>query len=151
MKLSTRIISLALAVFIVVACAAPASSDGAVSSDPPTMFFNITSGPDNPHPVTMALQLAGHSLDDGREVVLFFNVQGVHVPTNELSETLAFGDEPIKMMLAGLIERGAHVHVCPHCMAALEVEEADLVEGAQVTTRESLFAHVHSNTTVFTY
>lgn len=124
----------------------------AAESDGKTpIFFSITSGPDDPHPVTMALQLAGHALDDQREVVLFFNVRGVNIPTVQLSDTLAFGDSPIKEMLAGLIERGAEVHVCPHCMSALGVEATDLVEGARVTTRESLFAHLQGNTAVFTY
>jgi predicted peroxiredoxin len=121
-------------------------SDGAAP-----IFFNITSGPDDPHPVTMALQLAGHALDDQRDVVLFFNVRGVDIPTVHLADTLSFGDRPIKEMLAGLIERGAEVHVCPHCMAALGVEAADLIDGARVTTRDLLFAHLQGNTAVFTY
>jgi predicted peroxiredoxin len=115
------------------------------------MFFNITSGPEDPHPVTMALQLAGHALDDERPVVLFFNVRGVHVPTVQLPDTTAFGDRPIKELLTGLVERGAEVHVCPHCMAALGVEATDLIEGAQVTNRDMLFAHLQGNTAVFTY
>jgi sulfur relay (sulfurtransferase) complex TusBCD TusD component (DsrE family) len=115
------------------------------------MFFNITSGPDDPHPVTMALQLAGHALDDQRSVVLFFNVRGVHVPTAQLPDTLAFGDRPIKEMLVSLMERGAEVHVCPHCMAALGVESTDLLPGAQVTNRGMLFSHLTGNTAVFTY
>ncbi len=135
---------------VAVGCAAPDAS-GTASSAPQSMFFNITSGPDDPHPVTMALQLAGHALDDGRDVLLFFNVRGVHIPTAQLSDTLAFGDRPIKELLADLMERGAVVHVCPHCMAALEVSETDLIEGAQVTTRDLLFAYLTGNTAVFTY
>lgn len=141
---------MALVATMAVGCAAPDAS-GTASSAPQPMFFNITSGPDDPHPVTMALQLAGHALDDGRDVLLFFNVRGVHIPTTQLSDTLAFGDRPIKELLADLMARGAEVHVCPHCMAALEVNETDLIEGAQVTTRDLLFAHLTGNTAVFTY
>ena len=99
----------------------------------------------------MAMQLAGHSLDDGREVVLFFNLQGVLVPTEQLPDTLAFGERPIKEMLTDLMARGAQVHVCPHCMGALGVESEDLLPDAQVTTRELLFAKLTNNTVVFTY
>jgi predicted peroxiredoxin len=116
------------------------------------MVLNITSGPEeDAHSVTMALQLAGHALDDGREVVLFFNVRGVSAPTKDLPEDLAFKDKPIKTLLAGLIERGAQAHVCPHCMKALGVSAADLIEGAIVTDREKLFTKIGPNTVVFSY
>ena len=116
------------------------------------LLLNITSGAtEDAHAVTMALQLAGHALDDGREVVLFFNVRGAAVPTVGLPADLAFKDMPIKDLLAKLIARGAEVHVCPHCMKALEVKADDLIAGAIVTDREKLFSKVGSNTVVFSY
>jgi sulfur relay (sulfurtransferase) complex TusBCD TusD component (DsrE family) len=118
----------------------------------PTMLFNITSSPiDDPHAVTMALQLAGHALDDGRPVVLFFNVRGVTTATVTLPDDLAFHVEPIKTLLANLVDRGAEVQVCPHCMEALGVQASDLIAGAVVTDRETLFAKVTANTVVFSY
>ncbi|MBD3337056.1 MAG: hypothetical protein GF355_16195 [Candidatus Eisenbacteria bacterium] len=52
------------------------------SSETPLLLLNITSGAEeDPHTVTMALQLAGHALDDGRDVALFFNVRGARVAT----------------------------------------------------------------------
>ena len=36
-------------------------------------------------------------------------------------------------------------------MKALGVEESDLIDGAKVTTRHSLFANIDANTAVFTY
>jgi predicted peroxiredoxin len=116
------------------------------------MVLNITSdGTQDPHAVTMALQLAGHALDDGMETVLFFNVRGVGVPTRGFPEDLAFKAKPIRQMLSTLSNRGAEVHVCPHCMEALGVEPDDLVAGAQVTDREKLFSKLGSNTVVFSY
>jgi sulfur relay (sulfurtransferase) complex TusBCD TusD component (DsrE family) len=114
--------------------------------------LNITSGPtEDPHSVTMALQLAGHALDEGRVTVLFFNVRGVTVPTDGLPEDLAFHAKPIKQLLADLIGRGAEVHVCPHCMHALGVQPGDLVSGTVVTDREKLFARIGPSTVVFSY
>ena len=135
-------------------CEASGSAAGAPGqvAQQPTTFLNITSsGENDPHAVTMALQLAGHSLDAGRTTVLFFNVRGVTIPTSGFPETVSFGDQPIKELLFSLMERGAVVHVCPHCMAALEVNEADLIPGARVTDREALFAHLGPNTVVFSY
>jgi predicted peroxiredoxin len=119
---------------------------------PTTMFFNITSDPmEDPHPVTMALQLAGHALDDGRPTVLFFNVRGIPAVTKDFPADLAFHDVPIKELLANAMERGAEVHVCPHCMKAKGIDASALIPGAGVTDRESLFAHLGPNTVVFTY
>ena len=153
MRFKTGILGAAFLALSLVGCSQYASGGEAVDdSDTPTsMFFSITSGPEDPHPVTMALQLAGHALDDQRSVVLFFNVRGVNVPTRQLPDTLAFGHTPIKELLVSLMERGAEVHVCPHCMEALGVEAGDLIDGAQVTDRELLFAHLKGNTSVFTY
>jgi predicted peroxiredoxin len=132
--------------------AAPTAQQAPANSGPRIILFNITSGAEeDPHAVTMALQLAGHALDDGRSVVLFFNVRGVGVPTAALPEDLAFHEKPIKQLLANLMQRGAEAHVCPHCMAALEIGEEDLMAGAVVTNREQLFAKLGPNTNVFTY
>jgi predicted peroxiredoxin len=129
----------------------PGSAAG-TSSQPPVMFLNITSSAaDDPHAVTMALQLAGHALDDGRDVVLFFNVRGVDVPTIDLPEDIAFGDRPIRELLIELLDRGAEVQVCPHCMKAMDIEETDLIPGAVVTDRARLFGKLGPNTAVFSY
>jgi len=123
-----------------------------VAHDPQIMLFNIKSGAtEDTHAVTMALQLAGHALDDGREVVLFFNVRSVDIPTKGFSENLAFKDQPIKGLLKSLLERGAQVHVCPHCMMAMGIDSHDLIPGAQVTDRDKLFSKITTNTVVFTY
>jgi predicted peroxiredoxin len=140
------------------ACSFAGALVGHAGNQPPatppsqTLMLNVTSSPtEDPHSVTMALQLAGHALDAGREVVLFFNVRGVAVPTISLPEDLAFRAEPIKKLLANLMERGAQVQVCPHCMHALGVEADDLVPGAVVTDREKLFSKIGPETVVFTY
>ena len=122
------------------------------SSGPPVMFLNITSGAeDDPHSVTMALQLAGYALDDGRDVVLFFNVRGVDVPTIDLPGDVAFEDRPIRELLIELLDRGAEAHVCPHCMEAMDIEVDDLIPGAFVADREKLFGKPGSNIVVFSY
>lgn len=118
-----------------------------------TVLLSVTSDADTDlQSVDMAMKLAGFSLDEGRHVVMFFNVKGVTVPSSKLSDDFAYQEnEPVKVQLAALIERGADVHVCPICMKALSVEESDLMAGAKVTTRPSLFANIGANTAVFTY
>lgn len=139
---------------VVFGCAPPAGDREGSPAEPEAsvVVFNITSGAtEDVHAVTMALQLAGHALDDGREAILFFNVRGVRVPTHQLRADLAFHAKPVKELLTELIARGAEVHVCPHCMKALEVTEEELIPGALVTGRQKLFSKLGSNTVVFSY
>ena len=119
----------------------------------PIVLLSVTSdASDNPQSVDMAMKLAGFSLDEGRQVVMFFNVKGVTIPTKDFDDALAFSDNaPIKEQLQGLIERGVDVHVCPICMKGLGVADSDIIEGAQVTTRPVLFSHIGAYTAVFTY
>jgi predicted peroxiredoxin len=122
------------------------------SGDKPTVLFNITSGKEDLHSVTMALQLAGHALSDGRDVVLFFNVRAPEFARADLPETFAFSDNPpIKKMIAELIARGAQPLVCPHCAGAMGVKESDFAPGMKLASRESLFGKLGPNAVVFTY
>ena len=151
MKTAVRLFTAGL-IFLVAGCGQQTSQSVTREADPQIVFFNLTSdAAEDPHPMTMAFQLAGHALDDGRKVVLFFNVRAVNVPTTAFPAKLAFKDKPLKDMLAGLLDRGAAAHVCPHCLKALGVDATKLVAGAQVTTREALFANIGSGTVVFTY
>lgn len=121
-------------------------------SEKPTMVLNITSGKEDLHAVTMALQLAGHALNDGREVVLFFNVRAPEFARADLPDTFHFGENPpIKKMIADLIAGGAQPLVCPHCAAAMGVKETDFAPGMKMASRESLFGKLGPDAVVFTY
>ncbi len=130
-----------------------ATSQKAMNLGKPIVFFNITTNPMvDAHPVTMALQLANHALDDDRHVVLFFNVKSVGVPTKQLPLTVRNAEaRPVRDLLADAIANGADVHVCPMCLKAMGVNEGDLVDGAHVTSRDALFSTIGPNTVVFTY
>lgn len=153
MTRSHLLVLAAVALAPIAACQPPQESAVPAPPDPtPVLLLNVTADPiEDPHSVTMALQLAGHGLDDGREVVVFFNVRAVSVPTEDFPEDLAFHADPIRSLLSDLMARGAEVHVCPHCMQALDVSEDALIDGARVTSREALFAKLGPETNVFTY
>ena len=104
------------------------------------------------HAVTMALQLAGHALDDGRRVTLFMNVRAPKLARKDLPETVKFQDNPPTVeMIADLLARGADLVVCPHCMKAQNITAEQLHAKAQVANRELLFGRLGANTTVFSY
>ncbi len=149
MKTFSKFIIVGFICSVMLFCQKPVDSDQATK---PIMFFSLTSDPlVDAHSMTMAFQLANHALEDGRTVVLFFNVKAVTVPTKDFDENIAFHAQPIKQLLADLITKGAHVHVYPHCMEAIGVKTDDLITGAKVTTRSELFSFITNQTVVFTY
>lgn len=120
--------------------------------DKGTLVINLTSGKEDLHKATMALQLAGHGLADGRKVVVFLNVRGTDLARKQAPASWVFGkNPPVPDMLKDLLKRGAAVMVCPQCMEALEIKKEDLVDGAQVASRESLFGNLGANSSVFSY
>jgi predicted peroxiredoxin len=131
----------------------PPAGTAGVGAQGSTVFLSVTSDAnEDPQSIDMAMKLAGFSLDEDRHVVMFFNVKGVTIPAKGFPDDFAYKDNsPIKEQLAGLIERGVDVHVCPICMKAHAVEAPDLMEGAKVTTRPNLFANIGPSTVVFTY
>lgn len=129
------------------------AGEATADSSKSIVLLSVTSdAKQSPQSVDMAIKLAGFSLDEGRQVVMFFQVKGVTCPTKGFPDEFAFQEnDPIKSQLQQLIERGVDVHVCPICMKGLDVQAEDLIEGAKVTTRPSLFENIGANTAVFTY
>lgn len=154
--LTTRILALFAATAIAVVAAPPA---GAKPKKPAQeevvkapVLMSVTSGKEDLHSVTMALQLANHALEDGRDVTIFFSVRGPEMARADLSEAVVFRDNaPIATMLAELIGKGAKVYVCPHCMAVLGIAEEDLAEGVAVASREAVFGPIDAGGSVFSF
>ncbi|MCH2125252.1 MAG: DsrE family protein [Pirellulaceae bacterium] len=135
-----------------VAVNAGASSESEVADKSIVLVSVQSDAQEDPQSVDMAMKLASFSLDEGRQVALFFNVKGVTCPTTDFPESFAFQEnDPLRSQLIALINRGAEIHVCPICMKALGVEAADILSGAEVTTRAKLFANIGPDTSVFTY
>lgn len=128
------------------------SAGAQTNAGKPVLVLNVVSGREDVHAVTMALQLANHALDDGREAVLFLNVRAPDLARRDLPDSLALRGNPgIRTMIADLVKRGAHVLVCPSCAKVMGVTKEDLVDGVNFATRESLFGRLGSSTVVFTY
>lgn len=156
MKKNTLLIAVGCGVALAGAAAAalqsqPEGDAVAPSIAAPTLVLNITSGKDDKHAVTMAYALAGHALDDGRAVVLFFNVHAPQAASKHIVGARFADHPPLDEMLAKLIKRGARGLVCPMCAKAEGVSEDELLPGLEFATRESLFSNLGPNSHVFTY
>jgi predicted peroxiredoxin len=117
-----------------------------------TLVINLTSGKEDLHAVTMGLELAGHALNDNREVIVFMNVRAPELASKHLPATIGLADkQPIPEMMNDLMKRGASFLCCPSCMKVLGVQETDLVSGVKLASKERLFGPLGAGAVVFSY
>ena len=128
------------------------TAGAAAAKDSPDFVLNVTSGQEDLHAVTMALQLAGHALHAERDVTVFLNVRAPALAHKNLSDKVAFhGNPPIQKMLTNVMSRGARIIVCPACATVMGVAEGDLLPGVQLASRELLFGQLGPDAVVFSY
>lgn len=112
---------------------APAQAD-----DNAPLFINLTTN--EPHRAMMAIDFGRKQFERGHPLTVFLNDKGVFIAAKARAETFA----EHQAGLAGLMEKGAVVIVCPFCMKHYQIEATDLIAGAKVgnpeLTGEALFA-----------
>lgn len=138
MKLQNLILILA-ALFLLVSCQSKEAEP--VTEAPPVkdgVFVHITHGPEDPHRVLMALQMAA-MMSDSLDVAVYCDIQGVRIVLKE-AEDLSYAHFPSShTQIRKLLDRGVPVMACPGCLAAIGKTPADLMDGVQVASRETFF------------
>lgn len=100
------------------------NSEG-ISAD---ILINLTT--DDTWAAGMALGLAGRMIEQGSDVAIFLNVEGVRIASTVIShDTHSMAEKTPHEMLADLIENGATVIVCPVCQEKAGIADEDLLEG----------------------
>ena len=133
---------LAVAVVVILGvgagCAAtgPTTSAGAVRDG---VFIHVSSGPDNPHAVLMALRMATLMSED-RDVLVYFDLQGARVVLQGAPNLTLAPFEPAHAQMQGLLDRGVPLYACPGCLTALGHTPADLRPGVQVADKNAFFS-----------
>ena len=93
-----------------------------------SLLINLTT--DDTWAAGMALGFASRVLEQGYSVTIFLNVSGVHIASTVIShDTHSMAEQTPHDTLAGLIENGATVIVCPVCQEKAGIADEDLLEG----------------------
>lgn len=102
------------------------------------VFIHISSGPENPHRVVMALKMATTIAAD-KDVLVYFDIKGIEVVLNDAKDvsypTFPSAQESIKMLL----DKGITVCACPGCLKAAGKSGADLMPGVLVAEKDRFF------------
>jgi predicted peroxiredoxin len=131
------------------AAAAPEEKPAAARTP---LFFNLTSGKDSVHAISMALGFANTAAKEGHEVTVFLNVAAPYFATKDLSEDVKVADlPPVKKLLADVIANGGKVLVCRHCAHVVKLGADSLVEGAVIAEQTDVLARIKPGTVALSY
>jgi predicted peroxiredoxin len=116
------------------------------------LFFNLTSGKNGVHGISMALGLAADAAAQGHEVVVFLNVEAPPFAARGLGDDVKVADfPPVKTLLAQVIANGGKVLVCDHCARVCNVDQTALINGVTFASHADILGQIKPGTVCFSY
>ena len=121
--------------------AATGSHAAAQAEDAQTIVVHLSHFTDDLHAAHMALSLSKALRDQGADVTLFLDLEGVRLADSRSRDDLAWGDSGgVGDAFDAFVSAGGTVGVCSHCAAQASVTAETLREGAQLLAREQVAA-----------
>jgi predicted peroxiredoxin len=121
-------------------------------ADNTRVVVGCSSGEDNPDAVAVSYLTAGAALDQGREVVLWLTSEGVRLGLQGYADGIRTDkDPPAARLHQQFIEKGGRFYVCPICFNERQLDEAQLVENAELKGASPLLEFATPGTVTFTY
>jgi len=115
------------------------------------LIINLTSDATiSAHGSLMGIHLAEKALDNGLDVMVFLNVNGVKL-LQPGADTLVFHGENILQALDKVVEKGGELKVCPHCAEALGIDKSQIPAKFKMQEEKAMMDKLKNNPTVFTY
>jgi len=103
------------------------------------VLIHISHGPEDPHRVLMALNMAVMMAED-RDVLVYFDIAGIGVVLADAPDINFDGFPSSNTQLARLEEIGVQVIACPGCLNASGKTSDDLAGGIQVADKDAFFS-----------
>ncbi|NBB89529.1 MAG: hypothetical protein GVX96_07085 [Bacteroidetes bacterium] len=115
------------------------------------LIINLTSDATiSAHGALMGIHLAEKAIDNGLNVTVFLNVNGVKL-LQPGADSLVFHGENIITALHKVTEKGGEIMACPHCMEALGIDQAKIPSNVTLSEEKVMMDKLQNNPTVFTY
>ena len=109
-------------------------------------------GEEDPDSVAVAYLTASAALDAGKEVVLWLTSDGVRLALRGYTDQIRTDkDPPGERLHKQFIEKGGRFFVCPICFNERSLDEADLVENAEIKGATPLMEFAGDGAMTFTY
>jgi predicted peroxiredoxin len=119
------------ALFLIAVIAFPAQQQEA-DAFTKTVMVHITS--DNNHRVVMGVQHAQAMLDNGKNVAILLDVDGVKAAATQPTQTL----QPASKMIEEFLDDGGRVIACEHCIGMAGLSHGDLLPGVEIDAHPNM-------------
>jgi predicted peroxiredoxin len=103
------------------------------------LFIHLSSGPDQPSRVAMALTLANTFAPD-RPVLLYADVEAVRLFLEDAVLPAPKGYDAGATLLNQLLDAGVRIQVCPTCLKARGFSADDLKSGIVLADKAAFFS-----------
>jgi predicted peroxiredoxin len=116
------------------------------------VIVGCSHGNQDPDSVVVAYLIAGAALDQGKDVVLWLTSDGVRLGLDGYADEIRVDkDPPVARVHAQFIEKGGRFFVCPICFKERELDEANLVPGAELKGASPLMEFAGDGAMTFSY
>ena len=97
----------------------------------PKLLVNLTTAKDNPDKTVVAFVIANAALASEQEVVIFLNIEAVHLAIRGYGDDITSeGFKPLKELFEFYLENGGKIWVCPPCFTARGLHEEQMIPKA---------------------
>ncbi len=129
------LLSLACITFFALA-GSPANAEQKVRDG---VFIHISHGPEAPHRLLMALNMAAMMADD-HDVLVYFDIDGIEAVLKDAPD-VSYSHFPSSLtQIEKLLEKGVTLMACPGCLKAAGKSGEDLAEGIQLADKKKFFS-----------
>jgi len=117
------------------------------------ILYMCTCGEDRPEMAHIPFVLATAALAMDIEATIVLQGDGVRIATPGYADTMPPGGgfPPLKELLATFLELGGTMWVCGPCIKDRNIEETDLIDGAEVTAAGSVNLEALASDAVFVF
>jgi predicted peroxiredoxin len=116
------------------------------------VIVGCSHGEENPDSVIVSYLTAGAALDQGKHVVMWLTSDGVRLALKGYVDPIREGQEPpVKRVHDQFIDKGGRFYVCPVCFNDRDLDEAQLVDNAELKGATPLMEFAGDGAMTFTY
>jgi uncharacterized protein len=121
-------------------------------ADDGRVIVGCTHGEEDPDRVVVAYLTAGAALDQGKDVVMWLSSKGVRLALRGYVDRIRAGQEPpVERVHAQFIEKGGRFYVCPICFNERDLDQAELVQSAELQGATPLMQFAREGALTFNY
>ena len=117
------------------------------------LLVNLATGLEDSERVTVAFLVGGAALQKGKQVAMFLTKEAVRLALPGHAQAVACdGCPPLSRLFEQFAEGGGELLVCPICVSARRLDEADFVPNARLAGATPMLEWIgDDDTLVFSY